>query len=293
MGYGGHLMLTPLARELKARYPDRPVVFVTRSKLWQRLVGRNRPLPVQSDIFRDNPHLTPADAVQPSDDPLYVYLDGNVATYWTKVTRQRAVYKTGAHAIDHICAGFGIEKPLRKCELFLSDGERTKAQEVARKIGPFIAIEPHANDEFTVNKEWGFERWQAVADVLTPECTFVQISTAGKRVLRGVQDWCGHLNFREAAALIGESRLFLGPEGGLMHAANAVGTRALIIFGGFISPDLTGYCENVNLYSAIDCAPCGLRRRCPYHLECMAKITPERVIAEVRDLLNPSGATQG
>lgn len=285
-------MLTPLARELKARYPERPVVFVTRPRLWQRLIGKNRPHPVQSDIFLGNPHLTPADAVQATDDPIYVYLDGDVATYWTEVTRRRAVYKTGAHAIDHICAGFGIEKPLRKCELFLSEGERRKARDAAKEIGSFIAIEPHANDEFTVNKEWGFERWQAVADALASECTFVQVSTAGKRVLRGVRDWCGRLSFREAAALIGESLLFLGPEGGLMHAANAVGVRAVIVFGGFISPDLTGYAENVNLYSAIDCAPCGLRRACPYDLKCMAKITPESVISEVRNLLNPLPATQ-
>jgi hypothetical protein len=51
--------------------------------------------------------------------------------------------------------------------------------------------------------------------------------------------------------------LLISPEGGLHHAAAALGVRAVVIFGGFISPATTGYELHTNLFTGGQA--CGMR----------------------------------
>ena len=70
-----------------------------------------------------------------------------------------------------------------------------------------------------------------------------------------------------------------------MHLAKAVGRRAVIIYGGFIKPEISGYHENLNIYVPVDCSPC-------FHsdyshdecetMECMKAITPRTVLERMR-----------
>ena len=69
---------------------------------------------------------------------------------------------------------------------------------------------------------------------------------------------------------------------------------AVVVFGGYVSPGLTGYPENVNLFSDISCAPCGLRRRCLHGtLKCMEGITPEEICERTLGLLKEDGSPRG
>ena len=47
------------------------------------------------------------------------------------------------------------------------------------------------------------------------------------------------------------------PRPASMHIAAAVGTPAVVIFGGYIDPVATGYPGNIHLYSPVECAPAG------------------------------------
>jgi ADP-heptose:LPS heptosyltransferase len=129
----------------------------------------------------------------------------------------------------------------------------------------FIVIEPQSNDEYTVNKLYSFKKWQLVTDELVKlGFTLVQVGreNRGNR-LKNVIDLTGKTSFREAAAIIKNSSLFISSEGGLMHAANAVGVKSVILFTGFIHPRMTGYPENKNLWIGNDHGPCGMKVRCP------------------------------
>ena len=53
--------------------------------------------------------------------------------------------------------------------------------------------------------------------------------------------------FRDAAALLRGARAAVLPEGGLHHAAAAVGCRAVVLFGAFGDPRATGYAEHINI----------------------------------------------
>jgi heptosyltransferase-2 len=93
------------------------------------------------------------------------------------------------------------------------------------------------------------------------------------------------------AALLARCRVSVTNDSGLMHLANAVGTRVVAIFGpthprlGF-APTLAGsrvICDNVS------CSPCSLhgQRKCYQERKfCFEDITPSRVYKTVNELLH-------
>jgi len=51
--------------------------------------------------------------------------------------------------------------------------------------------------------------------------------------------------------------MYIGNEGGFGHAAAALNKKALIYFGGWISPQSTGYDMHENIYYDDVSSPCG------------------------------------
>lgn len=90
-------------------------------------------------------------------------------------------------------------------------------------------------------------------------------------------------NFRAAAAVLANAALYIGPEGGLHHAAAAVRTPAVVLFGGFISPQTTGYDGHANLFTGGQA--CGSLRTCDHCRQAMARITTEMVIEAAQAML--------
>ena len=74
-------------------------------------------------------------------------------------------------------------------------------------------------------------------------------------------------DFRTACAIIKNCDLFLGNEGGFGHVSAAVKTKAVIYFGGWISPQSTGYNINTNIYYDVLESPCGAKSYLCNHCE--------------------------
>ena len=74
------------------------------------------------------------------------------------------------------------------------------------------------------------------------------------------------------SSLLNISDLYFGPEGGFHHAAAALNKKAVVIFGGFIDPLVTGYDFHNNIYVDIDGSPCGSRVICKHCKDCIQKI---------------------
>jgi hypothetical protein len=72
-----------------------------------------------------------------------------------------------------------------------------------------------------------------------------------------------------------------------------VDTRAVIIYGGWIHPDVSGYTTHHQLYTPLACAPCGYSNHCEFDRECMRKITPEMVAEAVREALRAGSKERG
>jgi len=96
---------------------------------------------------------------------------------------------------------------------------------------------------------------------------------------------CG--NFMDAVGALSGARAAVLQEGALHHAAAAVGTPAIVIRGGFISPKVTGYAGQVDFYVEDERWPlgCGYRVPCEHCKAAMESITPEQVAASLIELL--------
>lgn len=254
MGWGDEIIVTGLARRMQRRDP-RPVRVLDRK-------GRAR----WSDIWSGNPRLA-----APGPGVAQVLASGpGLRPYIARETATRWVWR------DWVC-------PVG--EIHLTAGERAFATPFAGRV----LLEPNLKPGASPNKDWGWTRWQGLADALARQGQRVaQLAPPGARLLAGV-DPIRTPSFRAACAVLAQARLAVLPEGGLHHAAAALGTPSIVIFGGYISPAQTGYPHQANLFTGG--TPCGMRRPCRHCAQAMARITADAVLAEVRLLLDATRDT--
>lgn len=255
MGLGGYLMWTPLAREVNKRTGGAKMLPVETNGNFIKIV--------QSPIFENNPYI--CQDLKDSSHLLAVPLNNPQTNYCKSDTPTKAVQRHDKHIIQQICDEYGISNVDLKCDLFLSEEERSNARKILKDVGSdFITIDPHTKDEYTVNKRYPFDKWQNVVDEVRKNLGIevVQIGSPTDQILKGVTDLTGKTSFRQAAAIISHSLLHAGPEGGLMHAANAVGIKSVILITGFLHPRMTCYEENSNIWIGEPHGPCGMKVEC-------------------------------
>jgi hypothetical protein len=244
MGWGDEIMLTGIARRLQEKDPAPVRVHDKR--------GRAR----WSEIWNGNPRLARPDF----EGRVQVVVNGpGRRPYIARETAARWFWR------DWIC-------PVG--EIHLDEKERAFA---ARHAGKVI-VEPELKSEASRNKDWGRERWVALARALSQKGHAVaQFATPGSAPLPGVET-IRTATFRHACAVLARARLAVLPEGGLHHAAAALGTPTVVLFGGYISPRQTGYAHQLNLFTGG--TPCGMRARCPHCRDAMRRIGIDEVVAK-------------
>lgn len=136
------------------------------------------------------------------------------------------------------------------------------------------------------NKQWPVERMQTVVTFLRRQKhTVLQIGLPSEPLLEDVVDLRGKTSLRETAAVLQQSRLFIGLVGFQMHLARAVDCPSVIIYGGRETPALTGYSCNSNVTNSPSCSPCWLRSSCSFRNQCMNDIGVSTVTAAVEQKL--------
>jgi ADP-heptose:LPS heptosyltransferase len=247
-GLGDNLLLTAILPEIRKRMPDHKIVVETPWK----------------ELFANNPH---ADWVT----------DKHVKTTRRHIKPVYRVEKRGdrpfiAQMLAYVGPG-SVGSP----HIYLTEDEIERAR--AGHPGRYVTICPTGKSVFSANRrEWGLDRFQELRNLLS-EYRFIQVGLARDPLLDNVEDARG-LSVRESAAIIHNARFFLGLEGGFMHVARAVDTRSVIVFGGYILPEVSGYRENVNISGEVDCSPCYnshvARTPCD-SMKCMKAIDPKMV----------------
>ena len=275
MGLGGYLTWTAVAREIHQVAGTKVFPFEMHGQFIK---------PVKTEIFNNNPYIQ-----QEFDNTIGapMQLNNPTTNYCKQDTPERAVHRYDRHIIEQICEFYGIQSPKLKCELYFSDEELAKSEKLLSGLGEFIAIEPQSNDEYTVNKKYPLSKWQNVADKLISDGhKLVQIGRKTEtQLLEGVTNLTGITSFREAALVIKQSKLFVSSEGGLMHAANAVGTRSTILYTGFIHPKMTCYPENTNIWIGEKHGPCGMKTLCLHCKNESENHDENEIVESVRSML--------
>ena len=102
------------------------------------------------------------------------------------------------------------------------------------------------------------------------------------------ENFCGRLRFTETAKVISQCDLFISTDTGCMHAADALGTPTIAIFGPTITSKNGPVGPRSRVVKAkIGCAPCQYTssfNACSVYL-CMHSILPGEVMREARRML--------
>lgn len=243
MGFGDELIGTGLARGCAAQ--GKRMAFGD---------GRNIMWSYQAhDLFRYNPNIAPPGSEKDED------------LVWC------AHY--GGHRLYGQAVGNKWHWNPFKCipgEVFLTEQECSVTQEVG------VIIEPRTKDK--PNKQWPVDRYQDVADELVRQgFTVSQLVPPNQRpTLRGIQR-ISTASFRRALGIMSHASLYIGAEGGLHHGAAALSVPAVVLFGGFIGPETTGYDSHTNLTGGAKA--CGSQWPCTHCAVAMRKISVEQVLS--------------
>lgn len=257
-GLGDNLMLTYLSRAVRHTYPQKKIIIET-----------DRP-----ELFEHNPTID------------YV-VKGKKFPFYCKPK-----YRIDSDTVVHVLKQLLSDMPLRlnappqKLEISLKKSELEQIR--ADLPDHYIVTCPVGKRSFSANrKEWRFKRFQETVDRLNG-IKVVQVGTPEDPLLKGAHDFRTlAYPIRICAAVLKQAQAAIFLEGGMMHLANAVGTPAVVIYGGALSPETTGYASNVNLTTHPTCSPCFTSHQpmdiCD-SMECMHEIQPENVAAALKML---------
>lgn len=255
MGFGDEIMVTGQARLLQQADPRKVKVIYERDKWF--------------DAWLYNPRIAQRDEV--GDFQEYRPRIGYLRPYIAHKAREQWTWK--AHQPP---AG----------ELYFGPEE----MEFGRRFAGRIILHPHIKAHASPNKDWNWIRWSKLAWLLQEKwgLRLTQLGSGTETVLQGAEQVTTR-NLRYAAAVIAGARAVVCPEGAFHHICAATGTPAVVIYGGYISPEVTGYPGQVNFFTG-DGLGCGMRAPCNHCKTAMDKIKPEEVAERLVEALNVSAS---
>jgi ADP-heptose:LPS heptosyltransferase len=265
-------------------------------RAWRRL--HNQPVIVETrypELFQHNPYVraiwrtdTRPNLTAKLFDHRFIWRVGNRVNHWFDKHLLKPTYPfpcRGKHLIDAMAETLGIELQPgeRRPFLHLTDRERA-TQSWAHG---WIAVQSSSTTYWTMNKHWIPGRMQQVVNEISAMgYAVVQLGAAQDDALEGVKDLRGKTTLRESAAILANVRLLIGLEGGLVHLARSVDTRAAVIYTGYTRPEETGYAENINLRDPNAGEGCWRRDPCEHCAESARWVTVERVLKAMGDALS-------
>lgn len=154
-------------------------------------------------------------------------------------------------------------------------------REWAEQYAGYVLVEPHIKGAFSGdNKRYPWDRWQELVSRLP--FGVAQCAPAGKRYLEGVTR-IETPTFDHAVSVLAVSRGVITTDGGMHHAAGALGKPAVVIWGAFSRPENLGYSFHENIAEPDD-EGLGWRTTHPACVAAMERITVDRVLEAARRL---------
>lgn len=261
MGWGDELIAAGLARQAAAR--GKRAAFGDKNRIIWSDQARA--------LFRGNPNVAHPGDERAADLEWYEHYRGN---------------RFYGRCLGGVWRFRDFECP--PGEVFLTQEEKIFAlSRMWSPSDPVVVIEPRVKPMGACdgqNKQWPVAHYEALACAIREErgLRCVQLVPPSVRPALHFADVIETPTFRHALAIIGLASLYIGPEGGLHHGAAAMGTPAVVIFGGFNTPKSTGYPWHENITVG---EPCGRVAACEHCREAMASISVDRVLdAALRQL---------
>ena len=264
---GDALFITTVARELRRRKPSLRVHVKTH---WPAL-------------FVNNPDVASVVAIREPFVP-----DGGFPIVYEEPwppPRRR-------HVLQTICERLGLDGPLEARTYYApTEVERQRAEEIRPPDGrPLVVVHPFSGFFAARTKQWHFSHWKQFLDLIPPEIETVRFGNSDEPATPTERprhrDILG-ADLRIVAALLESADAFVGQESGMAHLATALRVPSVVIFTGYVPPDVFGYPQNVNLGPDLPYAPCWQGNGCPPcgGEICTRAVQPEAVLSSLLEVL--------
>lgn len=310
---GDAVMGTPVARTLKARFPDAKIIYLTHASLFP-LLELCRSIDIFLEWSRDKaiatiikqvrehrPQLT-IDLVGSPKTRLISALSGGKVLTWRKHKNPR----NWAHVVDNYLSTLEPLKPALSAAAFPSliiSKEALYEIEKDDDLGngrDLIALVPGVGVH-RPNRSWPPEKWVELGGELCRAYAskIVLIGGADDRaVCRAVKsklgdrciDKSGRMTLVETAAVLSCAKLVISADTGPAHIACAVGTKVICLTGPTDARRTGPYRQDGIGISAYERCRCRNAKRCLLAGEggsgqCMATIETAEVMSQVRQTM--------
>ena len=241
MGYGDEIIATAEAKEAKKKFSKAKILIGDGRKIYPSLIYLNNP-----NIFQNsNLDSSKGDNIwilnYINNRPYVDYLNSNSEKiFWD----HKFSVKPGEIYLSNSEKKIGIET--------IKNATKLWEDSFSKRSKFVVVIEPNVKSTnykkitgsstigySNINRDWGFDKWQSVVNILKDRITFLQPHKGDVRKLSNVIHI--NCNFRGAISILNQSDMFLGTHSGFSHAAAALNKDAINIFGGWISPETVSY----------------------------------------------------
>ena len=163
------------------------------------------------------------------------------SSYFELIVRNEKNENVVAHNLRRL----GIDAFEYKSHFHLLDKEIEWAKHILSKYPKLpIAISAKSKEEV---KNWPVRHWAETISKIEDKFSIVQLGDDSEPVFDHVMRFAGKCSMRESAALLSQCKLFVGPDSLLMHIANGLNIKSIIIFGDGRPVNCLGYPENINV----------------------------------------------
>jgi len=262
MGYGDDLLITKLASNIKKQFPNRQIVIgdAKNNNAYHSIIYENNPNISDCRNLKKNLPIHLID-YHPYNRPYIDYTNSTNTKYiWKKFKPQPG-------------------------EIYFSKKEKKDAKNIITKAIQFwkstnnkkykkiIFLETTStkvhDKQFSIkhqNKDWGNDNWKKLLEIISKDYLVIQSVHKESKKNTGVFS-PKNLDFRLACAVMNETDFYVGPEGGFGHVAAALNKKAILYFGGWITPESVGYDFHENIYYEHKLSPCGEYKKLCNHCQ--------------------------
>ncbi len=203
---------------------------------------------------------------------------------------------------NRIAMAAGTSSPGHRMELFTTPEDEAAADAVCAKLGihsgdEVVCLNPGA--AFGASKHWPAQSFAQLAiDLIrTRGCKVLTLCGPNEREqARQIVALANHPNVHSVAdeklslgltkALVRRCALLVTTDSGPRHFAAAFDRPVVTLYGPtFIDWTRTYFDREINLQEQVPCGPCQLRV-CPTDHACMTQLSPRKVLAAARELLD-------
>lgn len=204
-------------------------------------------------------------------DRFHIVWEGNPA--YSKEATRKIIDGPGARPYIKFNSGnakFNLEHTARAGRIFIPEEYNRK-----HPLPPYAIVSPHLKKLASPNKSYGFDRWAAVIKNF-PIPVYQLIQDYSEKILPGALVlYTPHLY--HALAMIKDAAVVMCNEGGTHHMAASLKVPAVVFFGSFIPPSVTGYSFHYNIGIESPHGYCGKWTRCKECDELKKTIEPNTI----------------